>query len=369
MNLALKILFFSLIIDLSGDLGIRDIGFCLSIPFLFFNQENTISRQKIAVWYFVFILYPTLLLLKSNFDYPVVLRTQFFSTFQIFIIYLAIRNYNYRTILANFLDVIKIVQIFIIIVFFGCIFGIGFFENILTYLGRSFDGSYFGYLRLAGIKYPQIYFKSTLIFVFPAIYFFIKKKYINSLLSTTVLLITISKSGFILVVLGILFYSIKKVSLTRIIVVFSILIILALSFSWYLDILLNLNESYTATKRISQFNWFINYTIDNPISFLFGQGFGHFFNVSGVYDFAIELDHIDVIRKYGFLWFLIISLPFILCLINLRKNIDLYLPFILLYIAVGTNPLILTNIFFIIVLIILKSFDERHNNNNTYLEE
>ena len=157
MNLALKILFFSLIIDLSGSLGVRDIGLLISLPFLFLNKKNKYSKKHFCVFSIVLVIYPAILLLKSSFDYTTVIRTQFFATYQMFIFYLVLNKLDYKKILYNFLDVIKFVQILVLILFFGNILQLSFFENILYLLGKPFDGSYFGYLRIGDFKFPQVY--------------------------------------------------------------------------------------------------------------------------------------------------------------------------------------------------------------------
>lgn len=368
MNIAFKILFFSLLLDLSGKSGIRDYGLLISLSFLIFKKKNIFIKKELLIYFFVFIVYPTMLLLKSSIEDALVYKTQFFSTVQIFIIFLVIQNYSYKVIFNNFLQVIKVVQIAILTLFIGNILEISFFESILTFLGKPYDGGYFGYLRLGGMKFPQIYLKSTLIFVFPAIHFFMKNDYKNSILSLSVLLVSISKAGFVLALIAIIIYSLNKLSFKKVFYIFIIFTVLILSLGWYLDILMNISDSYTAQKRVSQLDWFISYIANNPISFLFGQGFGHYFNVNGVIDFAIELDHLDVIRKYGFVWFLIISFPFVLSILKFKKEINLAYPYLFLYIAVGTNPLLITNIFFIISYIIIKSLNEEISNSNTYLE-
>ena len=112
-----------------------------------------------------------------------------------------------------------------------------------------------------------------------------------------------------------------------------------------------------AEVRRSQYSWFINFVIDEPLKFLFGSGFGNSININNTEVVALELDHIDTIRKYGFFWFMIVFAPsFIICIINLFKsrNAGVVVAYIFTFVAVGTNPLLLTSVFFILSFVVFR---------------
>tara|TARA_B110000914_G_scaffold148985_1_gene130582 strand:+ start:194 stop:472 length:279 start_codon:yes stop_codon:yes gene_type:complete len=71
---------------------------------------------------------------------------------------------------------------------------------------------------------------------------------------------------------------------------------------------------------------------------------------------AIELEHLDVIRKYGVLWFIAIlySIFSIVRKSFYNKDFGITIAYIMTFIAVGTNPVFITSLFFMLSLILYK---------------
>lgn len=361
-TLAVYLLFLGYLIDLSGKMGLR---FFFVYPSLFFlivkSFSNNINSRHFFFVIFLLLGYPFLLTVFSFFFYDNydLITSQFMSTFQMIFIFLAIKDFNPKKLLDILLYSILYVQMFSFFVFVGCFLNIPLFINLIDLMGRPFDGGYFGFLRVGDFALPQLYFKSTLIFVFPAIYFFSLKKYWKSFLSITTLFLALSKSGSILALCGILYFIINRRKSSDLIFIIIAIILLIYFGESYLDNYINLNESYTADVRRGQYNWFIKYIIENPIKFLFGSGFGNSVYINNEEVVALELDHIDTIRKYGVLWLLILFSPIFLKIFQNFKDIEhkgLGISYLLTFIAVGTNPLLLTSVFFILSYIVFRSF-------------
>jgi hypothetical protein len=273
-------------------------------------------------------------------------------------IYICLKSTDGRTLLKEFVNCIFIVQITALILFFGGLLGNPFLTKIIHQLGAPFNGGYFGFLLVDGYTVPQLYFRATLFYIFPSIYYFSEKKYLKSLISIAILILALSKAGTVLSMLGILMLIIKR---KKIYDVFFVLIIIILIVSFgesYLNNYLELKDSYTAQVRTLQIDWFKNWVLDSPLSFVFGMGLGTdvFVPKYGMAS-ALELDHLDTIRKYGVLWFLIVV--FLILKITLRSffkkgNFGITIAYFFTFLGVGTNPVFLTSLFFILTLIIYK---------------
>ena len=358
--LAIHFLFLGYLIDLSGKMGFR---FFLVYPSLIYlllrSIKKNINSNHLIFIVFICFVYPFILSIFSflYFDKYDLIISQLMATVQMIFIFLAIKDFSPLKLLHYFLDSIVIIQIFSIFVFIGCLLNISYFLNLIDFLGKPFNGGYFGFLRVGDFALPQLYFKSTLIFVFPAIYFFSLKKYLKSFLSLTTLFLALSKSGSLLALFGILLiiFNRKKASdLIFIIIAFFVILYLG---ETYLDNYINLNESYTAEVRRSQYSWFIDFIIHQPFKFLFGSGFGNSIIINNSEVVALELDHIDTIRKYGIIWTFILFSPLFFKLLNYKNdntNKGIGISYVLTFIAVGTNPLLLTSIFFILSFIVYR---------------
>jgi hypothetical protein len=360
-KIARNAMLLGLCFDLSGHLGLRTLLAYPSFLYLFlrniFNYKDT-SRFFFLI--FIFGIVPLVQLIRTYIVYTPndFIISQFMSTFQMIFIYICLKSTDGRTLLKEFVNCIFIVQITALILFFGGLLGNPFLTKIIHQLGAPFNGGYFGFLLVDGYTVPQLYFRATLFYIFPSIYYFSEKKYLKSLISIAILILALSKAGTVLSMLGILMLIIKR---KKIYDVFFVLIIIILIVSFgesYLNNYLELKDSYTAQVRTLQIDWFKNWVLDSPLSFVFGMGLGTdvFVPKYGMAS-ALELDHLDTIRKYGVLWFLIVV--FLILKITLRSffkkgNFGITIAYFFTFLGVGTNPVFLTSLFFILTLIIYK---------------
>ena len=120
-------------------------------------------------------------------------------------------------------------------------------------------------------------------------------------------------------------------------------------------------KSATATVRIKHFESVIALFEENPIYIITGQGIGTSFYTTG-FGFVtdnIEIDHINTIRKFGFIWstmfYSLIAWEIIkLYSSHIYENKALGLAFISTFILVGTNPLLINPLFLMLTVIIYK---------------
>jgi hypothetical protein len=347
--------------DLSGHLGLRMLFSFPCVLYLLLRNLYTFKDNfYIFGLFFLLGIFPLFQLLKGYvlYDPNEFVVSQFMSTFQMIFLYISLKNVDGNKLLNEFLNSIFIVQICVLVLFLGGLLGNPILTYIIHFLGVPFNGGYFGFLLVDGYTVPQIYFKSTLFYIFPTIYFFSEKKYIKSLISIITLVLALSKAGSVLALFGILILIIKRKKIYDFFFILIFILLIGFFGESYLNNYLELKDSYTLYVRDMQIRWFQNWIFTEPIDFIFGMGLGSNVKIPGFgIASALELDHLDTIRKYGFLWFIIIIIILFKIIIksfSLKNHFGITIAFIMTFIGVGTNPLFLTSLFFIITFIIYK---------------
>lgn len=359
-KVVLYTLVFGLCFDLSGHFGIRSVFVFPSAFYLLVrNFKDFKDNNKFIYLIALFIIFPLLGFFRTFLtSIPNEFATsQLMATLQMPFLYICLKNVRGKVLLKIFVNSLFAIQVIAIILFFGGLIGNTFLTNIIHLLGTPFDGSYFGFLRIGNFTLPQIYFKSTLFFVFTAVYFFSKKNYTKSLISISVLVLSVSKAGAVLAFFGILILIVKRRKIKDLLfITIGFLLILYFGDSYYQNYM-KLSDSYTLKVRVLQWSWFKLWIFKNPFEFLLGMGLGRSINIPnyGIAT-AIELEHLDVIRKYGVLWFITIlySIFSIVRKSFCKKNFGITIAYIMTFIAVGTNPVFITSLFFILSLILYK---------------
>lgn len=356
-------------VDVGGQLGVRTLLAFPALVYLFFRFKGSVSEyKKIAIILIFFVLWPALQILNGSFNNGdlYIAISQFFATAQFVVIYIALANTTGKILLKEILSVLFVMQIVSLVLYFGAILKIPIFTTIIMTIGKHYDGGYFGFLLVGDKTLPQAYFKTTLFFIFSSIYFFGNKNYMKSLLSICALFFALSKAGTILSIIGVVLLIMLENKKIIGFILILIIILLAITlgdqyFSQYTE----LRTMDTTYVRQQQIDWFYQWIYTNPFNFIFGNGLGTplFISNNGI-AYAIELDHIDIIRKYGLIWSLFI-LFFILAItikvFLVKRKLTIPIAFLLLFFGLGTNPLILTSVFFIFSLCIYKIAFEDSN--------
>lgn len=358
-EIIIYILFLGYVVDLGGQLGIRAVLVYPSLIYLLFRSIYNF-RDKFNNIFFLFILlvfYPGIVAIigffhGANFK---LLNSQWGATIQMFILFIALKRISGKKLLNILVNVLFIAQLFSLILYLSILLHVPLSRYILGYLGAKFNGGYFGYLLVGNTTTPIIYFKSTLLGTFTSIFFFSKKKYIKSGISFISLFVGLTKAGIFFSVIGLLaifFIRSKKLDYLFLLLFF---IIVFYGASNYISLFSHLQGSHTLSVRIEQYNWFKNWIYNEPLQFIFGKGLGTSISLPYGKVYNIELAYLDLIRKYGVLYFIIILGIFFKIIIKIiPQDLGVGIGLILTSFAVGTNPLLVTSIFFILVYSISK---------------
>jgi hypothetical protein len=278
-----------------------------------------------------------------------------------------------------------------IVVAFGLVFlmpdsGVGskLFEALSSLQDRE---GYFGSEVLGDLTVPVLYFRSTLFLVPACVYFLFVGKVWRAGVIFLALGLTWSKSGMLIaLVFGVVFIVFKlspRSSLLQdltiratgstmrrivlpVVVLSAIAVFMLSSFPGFFDLILDTaaGQSDTAQIRIGHYHSIMDLFAQNPDYLLIGQGAGTSFFSSGegTYVRIIEIAHLDTIRKFGLPWFLAFTALVFYSSWRLIRTSEMEsrgtgFALISMYIAGGTNPVLLSPLF--IILLTLCYFAQR----------
>jgi hypothetical protein len=368
-KIALGLLIFANIFDMGGAIGIKYISFLLIIPLCFYClQKFKIKHTILLLGLFVFIFWPifsVLVGLINNGDISLALSqiTPFFCGLIFFIVLTEINNKKYPLrLIYNGLIVLSVITILAFFLLELCP------ElkttSIFNILFPHPQNGYFGFRPFGNIRVPNIYFRATLFMVPAFIYFLFNREFIKSIILFTGLLVSFSKAGILIALLFLIIFiawnhSIQKYKKC----LFFLLIILLLSILNYtiplfgneiINVISGKHE--TIAIRSEHLKSVIALFENHPSYFIIGQGTGtQFFSTAVNREISnIEIDHVNAIRKFGLIWFLIICSIIYYISYRLITNKDRELKavgfaLIGLFLAVGTNPVFINPLFFMIL--------------------
>ncbi|WP_244086744.1 hypothetical protein [Aeromonas caviae] len=350
-----------LVFDMGGDLGIRPLAIILiliSMVDVFFTNYKIILSNNIfcetIFLFFLFILWPTFLLLKSQangFDLSI-------SVSQISSLFFAFFYFLYRSLtpkisgLNNLVHSLFMLSLFYFLMLLVFLVNEKLFLNITSYF--SDRGLYAG-IRNENIALPNIYIKSSL-FIFFAFISLLDRRPIGSIIVYVGSIITTSKMLFIL---NSVFLFLRMRLRNRFFLLFLISpIIVFLFFKDVTEVLSYLSSAFdsrsvTTSKRISDFYSIISLFYSDEVSFLFGFGpgsvmYSHYSNADVV---NLELDHLNTIRKFGLVWFVIFLGYFLRVALHLYKTSKYagLIGLVGVFILSGINPVLISPVFFIVL--------------------
>lgn len=229
----------------------------------------------------------------------------------------------------------------------------------------------FGERNVAGITIYSIYFKATLFYVGGFVYSLYRGKVGRAAVFFLALVLVVSKSGIALCAVFALWYGLvvgNWKQRTALILGSAVSVGLVLSFvdvsviNGYVDYLSATfrGEATTSKIRIGHWRSFLDLMREHPSYLIWGQGTGtKFVSLGEVYRsggiaqavYNIELDHVDSIRQFGLLWFLgFAGLAGWVSMSLIARRSDqegraLGYAMIALFVAAGTNPVLITPLF------------------------
>lgn len=322
VDIAVVLMFFATVIDLGGGLGIKYASYTFALFVILLKRRFPFNKSLISFG-ILFIICPILSFIwgicnNAELNSAIIQITPFIPAF--FLLLLLDKN-NINIALYVFNNSLLIIAILTIAIYLLLIVNPSLIELISGFMINHNMG-FFGNKDIEGSYFPNVYFKSVLFLNFAFIIFYSKKQYYKSLIIFVGILLSFSKSAtigaiicWILLEINIFHRKnnhlyIKPQKMKLIMIILSCSIFLIVSYWHELDVFYNYfvnaltGKSATTIVRIKHFESLIQLFSDNPRFIITGQGLGTRFYTSGFGRLAdnIEIDHINTIRKFGFIW-------------------------------------------------------------------
>ena len=255
--------------------------------------------------------------------------------------------------------------------------------NALNQIGNNYGLGNFGDRIIGGLSVPVVYYRWSMWLIPAFILTWKNSRFVNTLIGVSAL-ITMSTSVVVFSLLGImllyvkpqvrLIASHKKVAAT-ILFCFAVLLLGAYT---YLDaeilssqILSKFSvESESSSMKMGHIKGALASVSESFTTVMFGTGVGSEFFSPGIHEFTINIEpsHFNFLRQYGLLS-TIVFFGYIFYVIidtyrtdEVGKSVSIGL--LMLFIATGTNPLLMSPIF-LIVLMITRAYKVRYCKEET----
>jgi len=369
------------IVDFGGGFGIRYASTFLGLTYVIANYRDlTFSFSEFLVLFVIFILVPAWSVLNGlmhdgNISIARYQVTPFAAGI---ILFFLLSQGGSRFAIEVFLQVLTVLAAFsCFMIAYGIVFpGTFLIESFMDVMRTENDiHGKFGVRALGGQTFYGVYFKATLFYVAGFIYALYRGKWRGALLFLSALVLTVSKAGIALCAVFTMWYVLTVSSWKRRAALAALsIVIVALTTSLvdleivgsYLDYLSATfrGEATTSKVRIGHLKSFVDLMQEHPFYLIWGQGTGTQFVSLGeaarsggvphaVYN--IELDHVDSIRQFGLPWFL--GLTTLTAYVSLKliwtqkSSAKKALGYAMggLFIAAGTNPVLITPLFMMLL--------------------
>ena len=354
--------FFFLFVDLGGVLYLRNFALVILMGVLLITLLSSPSvffapflRLPILVLFVIWPLVAVYLGFYREAESALVIQNILaLASFPILIIFFS--NYEIETIVTAFTTAATMLGV-VVLLFWVLLY----FDNSVAHVVADTlsegEAGYFGVREISKINFPVVYFKATLFFVPATILLIRKNRFFQVMILLAALMAATSKTGFIIAVLAVWFSIFRRQSS---VVIFSALFlsvaVITLTGIYSNEVIYALfTDEGTLVTRVDHWDSVLNLFLKNPSYFFVGQGAGTIFYSTGAGDFVnnIELDHLNSIRKFGVLWFIGFALFVIVVIWKSRRvhGVALAPALAAAFVVCGTNPVLLTLMFFSILAI------------------
>lgn len=379
MNKLVVFMIIATIIDLGGGLYIKYISYLLaSIYIIIFNPKIKLDNNYFLIS-FVFIFYPILaipigILNDASFSLAINNISPFIPA--VLLLFFAKKN-NLNKLVNTINKTILFISYLVIVLYILFLTKNSGILSLFNFM-ESANMGYFGNKMVEGEYMPGVYFKSTLFFNFSFILYLFNRHFFKAFVIFIAIFLSFSKASILVTLIIVIYFFIydgliiKKNSIfikthTFVICIFLSIIItyFIASFKEYVELIFLYisnaisGKSGTTQVRVMHYESIIKMFKENPIYLIFGQGAGTVFYTTGFNSFVnnIELDHLNSIRKFGLVW----AIPFyyfiayiFIRLRSMESNKILSISFILTFILVGSNPLMISPLFLMMVVLMYK---------------
>ncbi|MDR0551882.1 MAG: hypothetical protein LBG72_07680 [Spirochaetaceae bacterium] len=342
------LIFFLFIFDSGGNIGIRNIGFLLMgicVLEILLKNKIIINRYFLIFWVGIvsFLLVNLAVAMQNGAEF-LNANVFSFSMYMLVFFYILARN-NYLDI-EGYLNAVKVFAVFVIVFFLGRLLGINIIVEIYRFVPSVTgpDGTKNGM--------AVVYYQGTLALVPGSVMFACQKKTGWFLICVIALAAAQSRFGLFTSILFFLIIYRKKIYIPAMLAL-AVMAVIAV-FQVEIPVLTTFLEMFNGRYSGSQIRQGHLYSIlallrDNPAYILFGQGAGTSFYTSGfnTYTDSVEISHFDFMRKYGVLFFGILSLALlwiIFVLFKKRQARQTRLAFALMahYVVAISNPVLMS---------------------------
>lgn len=364
------IMFLIFCIDMGGDFGLRNVIIPICMIFIFSTFGCRVPKN-FTLQFSILIFWPLISLgvgVISGVDVALAL-SQYQSTFLAFILYIVIYQIPHEMAIKFFIYSLFATAATTVFLAIGLIFDLNAITNVLQTMAEM-GGGYFGARGVEDDELvPNIYFKSTLFFTSAFVFALYIGKFRIAILFLVALMAAISKVGVIVSVLSLIIHSFRK-QFRRYIFYYLIIIIVIIFLIWNSPLIvlfsdLQTADSATVSARTGHFESLVFIWSENPMSFIFGFGLGtEFYSIgAGRVVSNIEIDHFNLIRKYGLLWSLIFFYSVLQTAYWSIKNSNLKVramgwSLLVGFCVAGTNPVLLSPVFFLLLFITMIANDQ-----------
>lgn len=373
-KISYAVIFFMLfanLFDMGGVFGIKYLSYLAGIVYLFYNYHALrIRLEEVWVVFIMFALIPAWSLFKGIVSGGSMGEASSQVTpFIPGILFLFILSWKGKNkAIQYFFQILFALAVTSHVIFFLILLAPNniLSQTILQIMQEPGHG-YFGLRGLAGFTIPNVYFKATLFFVAGFTYSLFLGKYFKALFFFSTLVICFSKAGILLCLVFLALYVILEagprvkwsaVALLAILVININSLGQTKVIAGYVDNIVNAvrGKALTTQIRVGHWNSFLDLVSDHPGYLLWGQGVGTSYYSLGrksqVYN--IELDHVDAVRQFGLIWLLFFSLIVVYLTLRFYKSPHksdraLGMAFVSIYMAAGTNPVLITPIFMMLM--------------------
>ena len=379
----------AIIIDVGGAFGVKYLSFIILslslVLYILVNDRFSVSVNTIIIEGTLFIFIPLFFVCTSVIIYnvPIVNAIRGALPFITWLLYPILINIYPREKIVlifkrtMFFAAIIILLVFLIIYLFYLTNKYNLISEICLF-SRNYRLGYIGAKNFGNINYrfvPNVYFRWSMMLI-PASVLFLKENNINFFIVFLEAILTFSTSIIIFTVFACIWaifaesYSKKKYGYIFkqifTMIIFFILFILILNCFGYNFIVYPIFEkvfspltSQSTSIKISHIRSIIHIFEENPFILLFGMGVGSDFYEIELDKIVVggntEVSHINFVRQFGILYAsLFFGYVFYLFLRLFKRGGTerlISIGFIALFFSAGTNPLLISPIFFIIMVI------------------
>lgn len=387
ISLLLYILFLcSILVDIGGGFGLKYlisllISFCslvyvctckVAFPFTFLIVE-------IPLFFLAPLFY--LFLAVNVFSVPLNNALSEISPFLTWILYPVLVNIGEKNKIIRVFKIVMLVGSVIVLAFFLAIFFIQYTEyydliNKINVFANHYRLGYLGLNPLGGkspVFFPNVYFRWSLLLI-PTTLLMLQENKTRFLLPIFAVFLTTSTAVILLASVGMIWVFIEsilrqyehyKLFRKRIMLFLFVLlgVIVALYFGGYRSVLDFVVGKFSITSqstwvKLEHIKSVINTLSEDSFRLFFGMGIGSVFYSTGVGGVVanIEVDHFNLIRQYGLIYatafFLYVFFLFLALWVSNDENGRLIaMGLLLLFLAAGTNPLLISPVFFLYLIL------------------